>query len=329
MRAGTLGLSLLSAPLNVQVLQALSDDSKTLPDLRRAVGAPPQTTLRLNLRSLIELGVLERRRLNHFPGSVEFELTPSGRDLLAVADVLEVWLAQAPQGPLALGSLSAKNAVKAMLEGWSTAIVRVLAARPLSLTELSKLIGGLSYPSLERRLTAMRMAGQIETCQGDGRGTPYRVTPWLRRAVGPLAASARWECANVPDEAPPVGKTYIEGAFLLAIPLLRLPDYSSGTCRLSVALARADDSPRLAGVLVDVREGVIGSTVARLEGKVDGWASGSTARWLDAIVEGERGRLEVGGDADLVTEIIEDLHRTLSRQGKSAASGSRAAASLP
>ena len=58
----------------------------------------------------------------------------------------------APEGPLALGSSTAKSAIKALVEGWGTNMIRALAARPLSLTELNGLISGLSYPSLERRL---------------------------------------------------------------------------------------------------------------------------------------------------------------------------------
>ncbi len=40
-------------------------------------------------------------------------------------------------------------------------MLRALAAGSLSLTELDRLIGALSYPSLERRLVAMRLAGLV------------------------------------------------------------------------------------------------------------------------------------------------------------------------
>ena len=41
-------------------------------------------------------------------------------------------------------------------------MMRALAARPLSLTELDSLISDLSYPALERRLSSMRIAGLVE-----------------------------------------------------------------------------------------------------------------------------------------------------------------------
>jgi hypothetical protein len=46
-RAGAVALSLLSAPLNVHLLQALEDGSLPLIDLRRAVGSPPQRSMRV------------------------------------------------------------------------------------------------------------------------------------------------------------------------------------------------------------------------------------------------------------------------------------------
>jgi len=305
-------LSLLSTPLNVHVLQALDEESKSLYDLRRAVGAPPQTTMRGNLRTLTELGILERRRLDDFPGSIEYRLTPAGRELLAAAEVLETWLLHSPEGPRALGSLPAKSAIKALVEGWSCAIVRALAARPLSLTELSKLIAGLSYPTLERRLMAMRIAGQIEPSSGNGRGTPYVVTPWLRLATGPLAAAARWERENA-GPANPVTKLDVEAGFLLALPLLRLPEHLEGTCRLAVSLGSAAGEPRLGGVVVDVEEGRVVSAVATLENRANGWASGPTAGWLRALVDGEPDHLEIGGDRELAVSLLDGLHSALFR----------------
>ena len=77
--------------------------------------------------------------------------------------IVEAWLAQAPQGSIPLGSEPAKGAIRALVGGWGSTMLRALAARPLSLTELSSVItGSLSYPALERRSRAMRAARQLE-----------------------------------------------------------------------------------------------------------------------------------------------------------------------
>lgn len=329
MRAGAHALSLLSVPLNVHVLQALAEEPRSLMDLRRAAGSPPQTTMRGHLRALTEAGILERRRRDVFPGSVDLELGRPGRDLLVVASILQSWLEMSPEGSLQLGTPASKSAIKAVVEGWSTGVVRVLAARPLSLTELNSVITLLSYPSLERRLGAMRLAGQIERCSGDGRGTPYTVTDWLRRAIAPFAAAARWERQYLPKQTAPIAKIDIESAFLLTVPLLSVASRHSGACRLAVESPNGTGENRLAGVMVGVEDGRIASCVSRLEGDADAWASGSVAAWLRAVTEGNPEQLELGGDSSLATSLLDGLHGVLFPTPSRPLKAPSQAASLP
>ena len=292
------------------MLQALAEAPRSLMDLRREVGSPPQTTLRGHLRALTETGVVTRRRQNEFPGSLDLELTPVGRELWGVALILGAWLRAAPDGPMALGGGAAKGAVKALVEGWSTSMIRALAARPLSLTELNGLIHNLSYPSLERRLGAMRLAGQIERTPGRGRGTPYAVTDWLRRAIGPLGAAARWERLHAPAQTSPVKRLDVEAAFLLAVPLLSLAEETSGTCRLAVEVG-ASNGDRLAGVLVGVEKGRVASCIAKVQGQADAWASGSAPAWLRAVIDQDLDRIQIGGDTQLARGLLDELHGVL------------------
>lgn len=306
-RAGATALSLLAAPLNVHLLQALEDGSLPLIDLRRAVGSPPQSTMRVYSRTLVEIGTLERQRQASFPGTVEYVSTESGRALLAIGQILERWLQEAPVGPITLGTTASKSATKALVEGWSTNIIRALAAKPLSLTDLNRLIPRISYPSLERRLGALRLADLVEPYPGEGRGTPYRATPWLRRAIVPLAASAWWERRYLADP-PQIGRLDVEAAFLLAIPLIELPPEVSGKCRLAVEI-QGGSTPVFAGVLICVEEGKVVSCSSRLEGEAEGWASGSALSWMRRM-NGQEADLEIGGDADLVREIVEAIRKS-------------------
>jgi DNA-binding HxlR family transcriptional regulator len=189
-------------------------------------------------------------------------------------------------------------------------MVRALAARPLSLTELNGLISGLSYPSLERRLGAMRLAGQIERMPGPGRGTPYAVTDWLRRAIAPLAAAARWERAHVATKSVPIRRLDAEAGFLLSIPLLELSSDLSGCCRLAVEIP-SSNGERLAGVLVRVEEGKVVSARANLQGHADAWASGLASDWLRAVIEGDTDQLEIGGDWHLARALLDGLNGVL------------------
>lgn len=314
MRSGAQTLSLLASPINVHILQALAEGTQRQVGLRRAAGSPAQTTLRAQLKKLCAVGTIERQRRNRLPGVVEHKLTDAGRDLLAVAEVLGSWLQSAPGGPAALGSSEARAAVKALVEGWSTAMLRVLAAKPLTLTELDRIITSINYPSLERRLTAMKLAGQVEQIPGNGRGTPYVVTEWARQAVAPLTAAARWERRHLAEETAPISKLDVEGTFLLALPLLRLPKRLSGACRLAVGIANGQKHG-LAGVLVQVDDGRVASCTTHLDGRPEAWASGSATAWLAALMERDTDQLEIGGDNRLALSLLKGLHDSLFELG--------------
>lgn len=318
-RAGAHALTLLSVPLNVQVLTALEDGPMALTDLRRATGSPPQTTTRKQLRALTELGVLERRQQPGFPGSVDYQLTRPGLELLQVARVAQSWLGAAPDGPLELGSPAAKNSIKALVDGWTSALVRALAARPLSLTELSRLITTMNYPSLERRLAAMRLTGQLEAYgKPNGRSRLYAPTSWLRHATAPLAAAAAWERRFRLGAATGMVSIDVQAFFLLALQLLSLGEPLAGTARLAVELRDREGRSGDAGTVVRVADGEITSCTSRLEGRVDGWATGSVGAWLGATIGGEVGGLEIGGDSELAHALVGGLHRALFGEAEAA-----------
>lgn len=301
---------LLATPIVVAVLRALSDGARRQSELRQLAGSPAQTTLRAQLKRLEEIGAIERHRRNAFPGVLEYELTAAGRELLVVLDVLERWLERAPEEPLPIGGTAAKAAVKALADGWSTNVLRALAAGALSLTELDGVIKQLSYPSLERRLASMRLAGLVEPRPGNGRATPYAVTRWLRQGVGPFAAAARWERRRLPERTPPWGDLDVETAFLLTVPRLRPASDLTGSCRLAIEMSNGE-ARRLAGVVVELRNGQVTSCTTNLEGRGDAWALGSPTAWLNAVVDGDLATLEFGGHSSLSRSLVEGLHRAL------------------
>jgi DNA-binding HxlR family transcriptional regulator len=305
-------LTLLATPISGTVLLALSEGPKRLVDLRRACGSPAQTTLRAHLRELEGFGAIEKRRGSSFPAAIECELTSAGRELLFVASAIERWLGTAPEGQLPFGTPEAKAAIKALVDGWTSTMLRALAARPLSLTELDGVVTGLSYPSLERRLGAMKLAGQVQACpgEGEGKGTPYTVTGWLRLGIAPLAAAAAWERRHLPEDSSPIGRIDTEAAFLLTLPLLRLPPQLSGSCRLGVEMNKGRDR-RLVGAMAHVEKGRIASCNVRLDSNPDAWATGSTGAWLRAVIGADVDGLELGGDQRLARALLEGLHGSL------------------
>lgn len=301
---------LLSTPLVPRILHTLSTGPRQQAELRNEAGMPAQTTLRAQLKRLRQIGAIEAQRRDRFPGALEHELSPSGRELLHVAQTVKRWLDRAPNGPLAPSSDTAKAALRALVEGWSTTMLRALATNPLSLTELSRVISSFSYPSLERRLAALRMAGQVEARAGSGRGTPYGVTRWAREGAGPLAAALRWELCHMAASDAPIGQVDAETLLLLAAPLLRLPENAAGSCRMAMELP-GSDGPRLAGIVVKLEAGRVATYTSRLQGEPDAWLLGSPPAWLEAIVRGDTDRIEAGGDSNFAHMLLETLHRRL------------------
>jgi len=313
-RAGGTVLSLLSSPLSVPILRAHLDGPLRLPDLRERIGGAAQSTLRGQVGNLRAVGALERHVLGGMPYTVENELTEIGRGVLTVAETVEAWLSGAPQGPIALGSEPAKVAIRALVSGWSSTILRALAARPLSLTELDGLIPDLSYPSLERRLSAMRAARQVEALPGQGGSRPYAVTGWTRRAVGPLAAASRCECRHLGERAQPPERIDIEAAFLLAVPMVKLPVRASGACLMAVKTESKDGDAqgRIAGVHVEIDEGAVVSCVSRLDRDPRTWVLGGPPSWLDSIIDGHHGGLRTGGEEEAIASaVVAGLHESL------------------
>jgi DNA-binding HxlR family transcriptional regulator len=307
-------LSLLAGPLCVPILRAHLDGPLRLSDLHERIGGAAQATLRGQVGNLRGIGALERQVRRGMPYTVENELTDAGHGVLEVAEGVEAWLTRAPQGPIALGSEPAKGALRALVGGWGSTILRALAARPLSLTELDSVIPEISYPSLERRLSAMRAARQLEALPGQGGSRPYEVTEWTRQAVAPLAAAGRCECRHLAEMTEPPAGIDIEAAFLLAVPLVTLPAERNGSCLLALDTGAEDGEAArpLVGVQVEITGGEVVSCISRLDQGPRTWALGTSEPWLDAIIDGKLDLLRVGGeDPELARTVIAGLHAVL------------------
>lgn len=238
-------------------------------------------------------------------------LTPAGEEMLSVSRALERWLKQCPNGPIPIDGEHANVAVKALAGGWSSALMRALAASPRSLTELNGLIADVSYPSLERRIGWMRASGQLTALPREPRGTPYVPTDWLRRAVSPLCVAGRCERRYM-DDAAPITDVEVEAAFLLTLPLVRLPRSSHGSCLLASrtdSLAGEEDDPELAGVALEVEGGEVTSTTVDIGAEPTTWAIGTAEVWLDAVVDGSFEHLRFGGaNPQLASDLVQSLH---------------------
>jgi DNA-binding HxlR family transcriptional regulator len=313
-RAGAHVLAIFANPLTTEVLRAHAGGPQRLHDLQERIDWAAEATIRGSIGTLRRVGALEKRKSEGARNAVETALTPAGEELLAVAAALERWLGECPNGAIAIDDERVKVAVKALAEGWSSSLMRAMALAPHSLTELSALIPEVSYPALERRIGWMRASGQITALPRGPQGTPYIPTEWLRRAVAPLCVAARCERRHMPD-ASPITDIEVQGAFLLTLPLVRLPRESGGSCLLATRTDSESgdgDGPLVAGVSLEVAAGQIGSVTVDLEPEPATWAIGTAEVWLDAVIDGHVENLRIGGARpQLACDLAQGLHLAL------------------
>lgn len=293
------------------MLRAHADGAQRLGALLERIDWAAEATLRGSIATLRQAMALEKRPAKGARNAVATVLTEAGEEMLAVSQALERWLGQCPNGPVSISDERVKVVVKALAGGWSSALMRELAVTPRSLTELSSLIPGVSYPSLERRIGWMRSSGQIAALPKEARGTPYAPTDWLRGAVAPLCVAGRCERRHMPDP-PPITDVEIEAAFLLSLPLVQFPRTAHGRC----LLASHTDGPRtggrypgLAGVTVGAIVGELASVEVSTAPEPATWAIGRSDAWLDAVIDGRVENLRIGGiNPQLAVNLVQGLH---------------------
>jgi DNA-binding HxlR family transcriptional regulator len=315
-RAGSRVLRLVGNPVNTRVLRAHAERPRQVAKLHDEIDWAAQTTLRASVAALREVGALEREDSGRTAYASKNRITPAGEELLFVAATLEAWLAKAPQGPIEPGSEEAKVAIKALAGGWGSTLMRALAGQAYSLSELDSLIPGVAYPSLERRLVKMRETRQVTPAPGPGRGTPYVVTDWLRRSIGPLCAAGRCERRHMAETTQPITSIEVEAAFLLALPLVPLPPNASGECMLAVHTGKGkpakDPKGGISGVIVVVERGEITCCAAQVEESPSTWGLGTAESWLEAVIDGRLDALRFGGARPrLAAGLVHGLHLAL------------------
>jgi DNA-binding HxlR family transcriptional regulator len=237
-------------------------------------------------------------------------ILPTGEEVLFITFTIEQWLQKAPGGTIGIDSERARKAIPALAEGWSSTIVHALAVQPRTVTELERAIEGLGPAGLRHRLEAMQEVGLVEARPSAGEGALYTVTDFLRAAIAPLAAGARFEHRYAPAETPGIEPLDVEAAFLLSLPLLRLPADIGGLCRLVVDVP-VHGEPIPTGAMARVEHGQIASISTELSEECDALLEGPPTAWLDAVIEPLYSRLLPEGDEDLAAAVLAGLHEVL------------------
>jgi hypothetical protein len=127
-----------------------------------------------------------------------------------------------------------------------------------------------------------------------------------------IVGIARWRHHHVVAEDEE-GMTAEEMATALktSLPLVRIEDHSGKCMKLCVV---REDAPAGSGgelVWAEVEEdGTLHSCSPPAESE-DAWARGKVATWIPAILDANSRKILVGGEEDLVNDVLAQLHETL------------------
>ncbi len=231
-----------------------------------------------------------------------------GEERRRAAAVLELWLKACPTGPLAIGP-EAEPVVSALAEGWSSTAIHAVAAGPATVAEAAEK-PDRELASMSAAFAAMESVGLIASVSEADGEERREATDWLRRAIGPLAATARLEAREGRDDATPIDELDVEAAFLLSLPLVKeLPVEMSSACRLTVTVPGR--RPRLAGVAVLIDRGEIVSVTTDLTIWSETFASGAALDWIDTLIDPSAAKLDVSGSLEVPLALLDGLHEAL------------------
>jgi hypothetical protein len=265
-----------------------------------------------SLRRLRDAGLTEASEAGR---AARHSITDSGRGLLAVAAPVRAWFGGRPGG--ALEPSVGWRAFAEIGEAWRDGLIEWIVRTAPGEADLDHGPPGYERRRLAEVLARMGEAGTLAPRRGaDGRAH-HRLSPWAARAIGPLAALARWEERFGPPGGARIATEDAVVAILATLPLVRLDPGLGGVCTLTVeAPAPRPGAPRTGTVWARLRGG---RPLALGEGApprpAEAWARGSFADWLAAALDGRPGALRLGAGgaeaAALLPALLGALHAEL------------------
>jgi DNA-binding HxlR family transcriptional regulator len=315
LRAGDISvaelLRLLGLGPTVSILVALGGGplrTRQLTD--RIPGCVPRTVYR-HAGKLTGIGLVERSEGPGVPSRVVYRLPHAGQALVC----LLVSYAEAVFPKFADGQIDDRSwsTLGLLAELWEWGLVAELSREARSPTELAAGAHGLTFHQINRRARLFRARGLLREDATPGRRRRYELSDPGRRATLLIAGVARWRQRYVDVSSKP-GLTAAEMVTVLraSLPLVRLPEHVGTNVKLGVLGSTEEDDRRGTETLL-VRVCRDGTPHCREDTgePVDGWAVAPINSWFGVILDGDRGRMRVGGKLRLVDACLIRLHKSL------------------
>ncbi len=303
-------LRLIGSGANGPILQALGPRSLRTKRLTERVPTYAPRTVYRHTRRLAELGLIDRQEIAGVPSTVIHSLSPAGRDLYHLLDSYAKspsWQVSAPGDGDGFWTLCGLQG-----EMWASGWVDELSQAGRSLTDLTEATPGFTFHQVSRRIHQLLSWGLLRESTAGGHRKRYQLSDRTRRGMALVAELGRWRQRHAlagGDGGLNVG----EMATLLraSLPLLELPEHREMSIKLGIVGTTGEDGEHGSEALT-AHVSATGAMCCVKDGPPSqAWALGTVETWLSAILDGNRGRMRVGGDLAFVDTCLEELHEAL------------------
>lgn len=276
----------------------------------RVPGFSPRTVYRYAAR-LAELELVDREEGNAVPSTVTYCLTGgAGRDLYHLLDdyMATDWL----RGPERQVGEGAWTRMTLLGDLWDSGWIERLSREPRSPTDLAEATDGMTFHQANRRAHLVRSRGLLDHHNGRGKGVRYTLAEPARRGMALVAALGRWRQRHAySGEGAGLSVGEMLTVLRASLSLVEVPEKNYARIELGVTGSAEGNG---AGQHTLVGQVAPTGGVELVEGPdepVDAWASGTVGTWFRALLDGNRGRMRVGGDLKLVDACLARLHEAL------------------
>jgi DNA-binding HxlR family transcriptional regulator len=266
--------------------------------------AMPHATVMDGLAELDAAGAITRTRASKLPPSVSCAITPAGDELLALADLVQ-GLCDDIAVRAGGGHPDPAAMARAVDGGWSSTVLPVLVAEPLSRSELSARITTHTHHQVEQRLLLMERAGLVRREPGR-RPRRYALTEDVWRVLRVVVQSLGWgdrirDATATPEQ--------LATAVASVATDLVLGDRSTGV--VACTIEGSATSKSAVAVTLTVEGGLVTASQAGPAATPTAWIRGDFAGWCDALLGGRADGIVAGGDTALSRRFVAGLRGRL------------------
>lgn len=311
-------LHLLGAGSGGEILMALGPRSLRTQQLTERISNFSARSVYRQTKQMEKYELIDRYEELGVPSTVILSLSrPAGRELYSL---LHAFAATTEAHLPGEGSdVKSWSSLKLLGELWKYGFLEELSRGSRSLTQLAS--GSrheMTFHQVNRRTRLFMDSGLISIANPESPRKLYELTDHGRRHMALIAGIGRWRRHHVEEAS---GLTIAEMATVLrtVLPLVAFPQHVGMSLELGVVSVK-DEYGRRNTEMLQGTVGVDGTMHFEQEAResVDGSAAATVHTWFAALLDGNRGRMQVRGDLPLVDAFLTQLHQRLWERPKAA-----------